>query len=162
MSDTKKETQLLIEIKEILKEINSRQQVKEIMAETDKLIKKSESRVEYALNQIQNSFDRIHDKLFNFNNIMIAAYFVLGTFPSESPIISLWTSILPILNLIFLIFIEIRQMEIHRFASRQMEWDDVEREKYGKKNLTQTQLSLLSIVVTIGIFFFLATSVFLN
>ncbi|MDQ0592556.1 hypothetical protein QFZ37_000925 [Chryseobacterium ginsenosidimutans] len=46
-------------------------------------------------------FDRINDKLFNFNNILIAGFFALGKLKDDVP---MWMIIFPIINLC--IFIE--------------------------------------------------------
>jgi len=160
MTENKNNTELLQEIKDTLLKINSRQESNEFTKESDSLIEKVELRTKESLYSIQNSFDRIHDKLFNLNSVMIAAYFVLGTFPNESPVIRLWTSVFPIANLFYLIFIEYRQMEIHRFASNEMNWNDKDRERFGKMITTQSLLSLLSIIITIAIFTYLTIAVF--
>jgi hypothetical protein len=139
-----KETlKILQEINTSLKEINLRKETAEMFSESEKLL-------ENATNQIQTTFDRIHDKVFTFNNILIGAYLVLGTFPSDSPRLELWTIIFPIINLIFMIVVDIRQMNIHRFASQEQEWTDKERERYGKMINQQTLLSLLSFLLSLG------------
>lgn len=146
----KREIEILEEINQSMKSLSSHFETKELFSETDKLFSKAENRVENALNQIQNTFDRIHDKVFNFNNILIGVYLVLGTFPDKLPILKLWTAIFPILNLIFMVYIDIRQMEIHRFASRQLDWSADDREKYGEKIRKQTNLSLIALTTSIG------------
>ncbi len=145
-----KTNELLESINKSLTEINARLDTKETFAETNKLFDKVENRVENATSQIQNTFDRIHDKVFNFNNILIAAYIALGTFPSDSPKLRLWTVVFPIFNLIYMIVLDIRQMEIHRFASREKEWTSDEREQYGQRINKQTLLSLASFILSIG------------
>ena len=159
MSENKKNTEILAEIKDILSKISLEQETLELTEEAEGLIKKAKNRSDNSLNNIQNSFDRIHDKLFNFNSVMIAAFFVLGTFPNDSPVIKLWTSIFPTINLIYLIFIEYRQMEIHRFASNEMKWNENDRDQYGRKITTQSLLSFLSIIITVGIFAYLTLKV---
>ena len=154
-----KNHEILEEINKSLQEINIRQKIDDELPDTEKVFEKVERRVEHATIQIQNSFDRIHDKVFNFNNILIAAFMVLGTFPSESPILKLWTVCFPIANLIFLIWLEIRQMGIHRFATNEMEWTGTEREQYGKKIDTQTLLSLLSFGLSFGCLIYLVVKV---
>jgi hypothetical protein len=146
----KKELEILEEINQSLKKVSTHLETEELFSESDKLISKAENRVENSLNQIQNTFDRIHDKVFNFNNVLIGVYLVLGTFPDKAPILNIWTAIFPILNLIFLVLIDIRQMEIHRFASREMEWTADEREEYGKRIRKQTNFSLLALITSIG------------
>ncbi len=150
-----KNLKILEEINQSLQEINIRQKIDYELPDTAKTSEKIERQVEHSINQIQNSFDRIHDKVFNFNNILIGVFMVLGTFPSDSPIIKLWTVCFPIANLIFLIWLEIRQMGIHRFASYQKEWTKIEREQYGKKISSQTSLSLLSFVLSLGCLIYL-------
>jgi hypothetical protein len=142
MSEGKSNLELLEEINHSLQEIIRRQDLKESFSESDKLFDKINRRVENSTDQIQESFDRIHDKVFNFNNIMIAAYLVLGTFPSNSPILPLWTVLFPIIILGYLIFIDMRQMEIHRFASNEMNWTSEQRDEFGKKIHKQTWLSI--------------------
>lgn len=151
----KESLKILEDIKKHLQEINAREKMAEMLSETDKLIEKSDRRVEHSLNQIQNTFDRIHDKVFNFNNILIGAYLVLGTFPDNSPKLKLWTVIFPILNLIFLIYIDFRQMEIHRFASNEQEWTNSERNEYGTRINKQTRLSLFALFISLICLIFL-------
>ena len=152
----KKDTaELLQQINELLAEINARQELDELMSESNKLFDKSDRRVENSLNQIQNTFDRIHDKVFNFNNIMIGAFLVLGTFPSDNPIVDLRTIIFPVFNMVFMIYIDYRQMEIHRFAAGEQEWTEMEREEYGKKINKQTILSLFSLFLSVACLVFL-------
>jgi hypothetical protein len=145
----KESLKILEEINKSLNEINTRQKTSELFMESDKLFAKSDARVENSLNQIQNSLDRIHDKVFNFNNILIGAYLVLGTFPSSNPTLRLWVVVFPILNLIFMVYLDIRQMEIHRFASREQHWTSVERDQHGHKIEKQTRMSLLSFFLSL-------------
>lgn len=145
-----KETlEILEQINKSLVEINVRQKTDEMMSETNKLLDRSDRRVEDALNQIQNTFDRIHDKVFNFNNILIGAFLVLGIFPSNSPSVKLWTIIFPIFNMAFMIYIDYRQMEIHRYAAGEQEWTNLEREEFGKKINKQSLLSLFSLFLSV-------------
>lgn len=155
-----KETlKLLEQINKSLIEMNVRQKTDEMMSDTNKLFEKSDRRVEHEMNQIQNSFDRIHDKIFNFNNIMIGAFLVLGTFPSDYPCVRLWTIIFPIFNMVFMIYIDYRQMEIHRYAAGEQDWTNVEREEYGNKINKQTLLSLFSLFLSIACLIYLIIKV---
>src|SRR5688572_11406241 len=81
--------------------------------------------------------------------IMIGAYLVLGTFPSNKPILPLWTIIFPILIMAFMIYIDYRQMEIHRFAAGEQEWTSNERDAYGRKINNQTLLSLFALFLSV-------------
>lgn len=151
----KENLEVLKTISETLQKINNRQDSEEMFSESNKLFEKSDRRVENALHQIQNSFDRIHDKVFNFNNILIGVYLVLGTFPSDSPKLNIWTVVFPIINLVYLVYIDIRQMEIHRFASREQEWTSVEREEYGKRISKQTLFSLFALLLSLSCLIYL-------
>jgi predicted nuclease with TOPRIM domain len=153
----KENNEILKQISETLQKINRRQELDELSSESNKLLEKSDRRIENALNQIQESFDRIHDKVFNFNNILIGVYLVLGTFPNDSPKLNIWTVVFPIINLAYMVYIDIRQMEIHRFASREQEWTSFERNEYGKKIRNQTLLSLLALVFSLGCLIYLIT-----
>lgn len=145
----KDNNELLKEISEVLQKINIRQETQEMSSETNKLLEKSDNRVENSLNQIQNSFDRIHDKVFNFNNILIGVYLVLGTFPNDAPMLNIWYVTFPIINLIYLIYIDIRQMEIHRFASKEQDWTSIEREEYKVRIRKQTFFSLIALIFSL-------------
>jgi hypothetical protein len=145
----KESLKILEQINKSLTEINIRQKTDEMISDTNKLFDKSDRRVEKALEQIQNTFDRIHDKVFNFNNIMIGAFLVLSTFPSDHPIVELWTIIFPTLNMAFMIYIDYRQMEIHRYAAGEQDWTNLEREEYGNKINKQTLLSLFSLFLSV-------------
>ena len=145
----KEALKILEQINRSLVEINVRQKTDEMMSESNRLFEKSDRRVENSLEQIQNTFDRIHDKVFNFNNIMIGAFLVLSTFPSDRPIVELWTIIFPTLNMALMIYIDYRQMEIHRYAAGEQDWTEVERQEYGNKINKQTLLSLFSLFLSV-------------
>ena len=151
---------LLKQILEILQKNENRIAVDERFAEGDELIKKIKDEGEEASNKIQTYFDRIHDKLFTINGILVASYFGFGKFPLEDPIISLWLATLPICVLFYLVFLEHRQMEIFRHTSQRMQWDfknDVD--KYGKMIQKQNLRSLLAIIVTLFLALFLAVRI---
>ena len=61
MSEDKKTIEILEEINKSIKEINLRQDTEEEFSEPNKQIDKVEKRVDHSTNQIQTSFDRIHD-----------------------------------------------------------------------------------------------------
>lgn len=135
-------------IERMLAELKGKIDTDEIFAESDKTIAKIEAREEYAVQQIQNSFDRLHDKVFNFNNITLGAFLVLGTFPEKKPLVSLWTAIFPLFILVFMMFLDWRQMEIHRYSSNETKWTDSERNEYGRKIDKQSLLSLLALIAS--------------
>lgn len=114
----------------------------EEMAEIDASIKKTE---EEGKKNIVKYFDRIHDKLFTFNNIIIAGHFALSKVVDS---ISSYNILVPIGNMIVLVFIEYRMMEKSRFEADVSNRTFSEIKKQGK-NITNTNLfSLLAIVST--------------
>ncbi len=90
-------------------------------------------------------FDRIHDKLFTFNNILIAGYFALSRF-FES--FSIYMIIVPIVNLGLLLLIEYRMMEKSRFESEITRKTSKEIDKHGLRINKTTRFSLYSILST--------------
>lgn len=154
-------TELLSEIRDLLKSIELRQKSNERMSEGDALIEKVEDRTYDALNNLQNSFDRIHDKLFAFNSMLIIAFLGLSKYPYDNPILRLWVVFLPILSLIFLVWLEIKQMEIHRHTAKEMEWIEKDRIRYRLMIRTQNRRSLFAIIFTIGIFSYLIIKILL-
>ena len=49
-----------------------------------------------------------------------------------------------------MIYIDIRQMEIHRYATGEQDWSDAERNEYGRKIDIQTRYSILSLLLSIA------------
>lgn len=87
-------------------------------------------------------FDRIHDKLFTFNNILIAGYFALSKIVDKTPSKSI---LFPILNLIILIYIEYKMMEISRSEASFKK--DLPNKLYNNYNLV-TVYSFIAIAST--------------
>ncbi|MDI5951081.1 hypothetical protein [Flavobacterium yafengii] len=101
---------------------------------------------EDGLRNVLKHFDRIHDKLFVFNNILIAGFFGLSKIDNQ---ISVKLIIIPILNLCFLIFIEYEMMEISRFDATIKE-QLFENYKFNKERISRiTIFSFLSILSTL-------------
>lgn len=147
-------------ILELLAKNEARISTNEFSAEGDKLIAKAEKEGEEASKKIQSTFDRIHDKLFTVNGILVASFFGLGKFPTDNPIVSLWLVLFPIFVLCYLIYLEQQQMEIYRHASQRMNWNfDKDVAKYGKMISRQNLKSLFAIIVTFGLFVYLAIKV---
>jgi hypothetical protein len=151
---------ILEKILELLAKNEARVFTDEYSAEGDKLIEKAEKEGEEASKKVQSTFDRIHDKLFTVNGILVASFFGLGKFPTENPIISLWLVLFPIFVLCYLIYLEQQQMEIYRHASQRMNWNfNTDVKKYGKMISRQNLKSLFAIIVTFGLFIYLAIKV---
>ncbi len=90
-------------------------------------------------------FDRLHDKLFTFNNILIAGYFALSKLENDIP---LATILIPIGNLAILLFIEYKMMEKSRFESEITKKSKTEIDKWGKNIHEMNLYSLLAIIST--------------
>lgn len=120
------------------------------VAETVANMKKVE---EEGLQNTLKHFDRIHDKLFDFNNLLIAGYFALSALKQNVPIRAI---LFPIINMLLLIVIEYRMMEKSRFQSdiRNKRAEDIA--KWGKGISNTNLYSLLIIFTTL-----IVTSVFL-
>ena len=116
----------------------------EEISEMNNRFKKTE---EEGLKNVLKHFDRIHDKVFSFNNILIAGYFVLAKFDNSlnTPIS---TIIIPIINMAFLIWIEYRMMEKSRFESEMTKKSLTDINSWGKKINSTNLFSLLIIITT--------------
>ena len=107
----------------------------------------------------QKYFDRIHDKLFNFNNILIAAYFALIAIQKNVPE---WIFIVPILNSLLLLNIDYRMLKRARIQSRITEVSGKKREKYGSIQTVTNLYSLISIYSTIIVLLIFGYFLFFN
>lgn len=99
-------------------------------------------------------FDRIHDKLFNFNNILIGGYFALSQIYDS---FSIYGIIIPLINLFLLLFIEYRMMGKSRFEADVREKTSEEIDKNGKaidKTNLYSLLAISSTTIVIGIFIY--------
>lgn len=109
--------------------------------ERDKRLAKME---EDGTNDIVKYFDRIHDKLFDLNNILIAGYFALVALNKQ---VSKGIIFVPLINLSFLIYVEWRMMEKSRLQSQITKVSGADREKYGAM-IASTNLYSLGVIVT--------------
>ena len=101
---------------------------------------------EDALKDIGKYFDRIHDNLFTYNNLLIGGFFALAQLQTT---ISRWTILIPIINLWFLIWIDYRMMEKSRYEASIRSQPFETFDKHGKYISNTNLLSLLSIVTTL-------------
>ena len=122
--------------------------------ELDKQIKESEEIIhnfkeqeKQGLRDILCYYDRIHDKLFSFNNMLIAGYFVIIAIPNSS--IKIWWILFPIFNMLNLVFVDYKMMEKSRFESAIMSKSPKEIQKYGNSINNTTLKSLFTIALTL-------------
>lgn len=101
---------------------------------------------EEGLKNVLKHFDRIHDKLFSINTMFIAGFFALIKISDN---ISTSTIMIPVINMIYLIWIEYRMMEKSRFESSIKSKTREEIDKWGKSISINNWLSLLSITLTL-------------
>ena len=114
---------------------------------TDKVeYKEIDDAEEQGKKNILKYFDRLHDKLFTFNNIMIVGFFAISKIDKN---ISINNILIPLFNLVFLIFIEYRMMELSRAESniKKIPICDLPKKLYNKYN-SVTLYSLGSIITT--------------
>jgi len=95
---------------------------------------------------ITKYFDRIHDNLFTFNNMLIAGYFALIQLKVD---ISKFVILIPIVNLAIFIFIDYLMMEYSRANANIGETLVDKIPEIGKKSERATQLSFITIVTTL-------------
>ncbi len=98
------------------------------------------------LKNILKHFDRIHDKLFTFNNILIAGFFAISKIENS---ISVKTILIPIINLCFLMFIEYEMMEKSRFEASIKSQNFDKFESHGRRISRTNWYSLCSIISTL-------------
>ncbi|TGN27979.1 hypothetical protein [Empedobacter tilapiae] len=117
------------------------------MEEDHKKISETFDKVEYdGKRDILKYFDRIHDKLFTFNNILIVGFFTLSKFKEN---VSINTILFPICNLIFLIYIEYSMMEKSRFEASIKDKNLSEINENGKLIKSTNKYSLYIILSTL-------------
>lgn len=160
MNEDKETNELLQKILKVLAKNEARMETEDKFSENKHLIKKAEKEGEEAAKNIQSSFDRIHDKLFTINSILVASFLGLSKFPADDPIFSLWIALAPIFNIFYLLILEKYQMEIYRHSSERMNWNfDTDVAKYGRMIRNQNLRSLLAIITTLGLCIFLAVKI---
>ena len=114
----------------------------EELAEIEQRMNKTE---EEGVKNTLKYFDRIHDKVFKFNNILIGGYFFLAGFDASS---SYYMLLVPIVNLIIIVYIEYRMMEKSRFEASIKSMPSNAITKYGKTIDRTNQYSLVILSTT--------------
>ncbi|GAA5092405.1 hypothetical protein GCM10023210_21240 [Chryseobacterium ginsengisoli] len=132
------------ETERLLREIGeSQKEFEETFSEIDKTMASLEKKAYDGVRDVFKYFDRINDKLFTFNNILIAGFFAIGKLKDDVP---MWMIIFPIVNLGVFIFIEYMIMEKSRMEAYILE--NFNEERY-RKNINKTNLySLVTIFTT--------------
>ena len=78
--------------------------------------------------------------------MLVAGYFALATFSSN---VSKWILIIPLVNMLILIYLDYRMMEQGRILSQIKSQPPSEIDKYGRRQSQVTLWSLFTIVTTL-------------
>lgn len=123
------------------------EELDDIFKEVDEITNNFKEWEKQGQRDILRYYDRIHDKLFSFNNMLIAGYFVIIAIPNST--MNPWWMILPIINMLLLVFVDYEMMEKSRFESDIMNKSKKEIYQYGKKISKTTLRSLFTIILTL-------------
>jgi len=119
-----------------------------IMTETE--LKEMDQRLDaiqiVGLADLVKYFDRINDKLFQLNNMIIAGYFALIVI---KPNTSSWLIFIPIINFFLLLFVDWQMMEKSRLESNVKSISAIERDRLGNLVQKSNIYSLMTIITTI-------------
>lgn len=116
--------------------------------EMDEMDKRFERIEESGIADTQKYFDRIHDKLFALNSLLIAGYFAVIAIMKNVPS---WSIIVPLINSGILLLIDYRMMVRATIQSSITTVDGKKRERYGAIIHTTNRFSLFSIFSTITV-----------
>jgi len=120
-------------------------EMEETFKEIEKTMASMEKKAYDGTRDILKYFDRIHDKLFTFNNIMIVGFFTLSKLKDNVPIELIFV---PLINLVILIYIEYKMMQKSRFEAGILDVNFEEIPKLGNMISKTNNYSLLSIIST--------------
>lgn len=120
-------------------------EMEETFKEIEKTMASMEKKAYDGTRDILKYFDRIHDKLFTFNNIMIVGFFTLSKLKNNVPIELIFV---PLINLVILIYIEYKMMQKSRFEAEILDVNFEEIPKLGNMISKTNSYSLLSIFST--------------
>ena len=127
--------------------------------ELNEMMQRMERMEENGIADTQKYFDRMHDKVFSLNNLLIAAYFALIAFRKDVPS---WSLIVPTINSILLLYIDYRMLLRARIQAKITQIPGNQIERYASIQTNTNLYSLLSIFSTIAVmvvfgYFLLAT-----
>ena len=127
-----------------------KQKLDETFESIDKTLASLEKKSYDGTRDILKYFDRINDKLFTFNNIMIAGFFAMGKMKNNVPIEFISV---PIANLGILIFIEYKMMEKSRMEANILDNINLTKHKTNITNTTEWSMFAIFTTTTITLFF---------
>ncbi len=127
-----------------------KQKLDETLASLDKTLASLEKRSYDGTRDILKYFDRINDKLFTFNNIMIAGFFAMGKLKDNVPLELIYV---PIVNLGILIFIEYKMMQKSRMEANLLETIDLNKHKKAISETNNLSLSAITTTTLVALYF---------
>src|ERR1700761_2532026 len=108
------------------------EECRELGISTDEELKERQQRTERmeesGIADTQKYFDRMHDKVFSLNNLIIAAYFALIAFRKD---VSYWILVIPIINTLLLLCVDYRMLLRARLQANITNVSEKDRERYG-------------------------------
>lgn len=125
--------------------------LEETFKEIDKTMASLEKKSYDGTRDILKYFDRIHDKLFTFNNIMIVGFFTISKLKNSVPIELIFV---PLINLVILIYIEYKMMEKSRFEAGILDVNFDKVSELGNMVTKTNAYSILSIFSTLVVTLF--------
>lgn len=125
---------------------------KELGLPTDQELKDRDQRLERqeeaAIVETKKYFDRMHDKLFAFNNLLFAGYFGLIAVWKDVPN---WIISIPTINSILLFYIDYRMLVWSRIEADIRIASEEARRKFGTMISKTNLYSLFSIYTTLAV-----------
>lgn len=116
--------------------------------ELEEMNQRFERMEENGVADTQKYFDRMHDKVFGLNNLLIAAYFALIAFRKDVPS---WSLIIPAINSVLLLYIDYRMLLRARLQANITKIGEKDQNRYGTIQTGTNLYSLLSIYSTITV-----------
>jgi hypothetical protein len=128
------------------------EECRELGIMTEKELKEMDQRweklEENGIADTQKYFDRMHDKVFSLNNLLIAAYLALIAFRKDIPS---WILVIPAINSVLLLYIDYRMLLRARLQANITNVSGKDRDRYGSIQTGTNLYSLLSIYSTIAV-----------
>lgn len=134
-----------------------REELRKLGVMTPEELKDQEQRMkaieEAAVKDVAKYFDRINDKLFSYNNMLIAGYFALVALSKLHYLYLL----IPVVNLGTLIAVDWYMMEYKRIESTADSNTTAKNRMAGKKSNRATLLTLFTMLTTAVVTYFFIT-----
>ncbi len=128
------------------------EEYKELSLETEKEMEESYQTLlkmeQDGVVDIQKYFDRIHDKLFGLNNILIASYFALISLRMD---VSNSVLLIPVLNTLILLYVDYLMLNRARIQAQITSVYEDKRKKFGTLGKEANKYSLISIFFTLTV-----------